>query len=160
MAELPEQTQAQLPAEHPIAIYNAFPRDFANMQQLMDYLPRIAEMRCDVVWINPIQECTANRFYERTSKLTGQQIHVKDSVYAMTRDDRFLPGWEGNVAALTDVANGLGMDMMFDLVLNHVSTDAEMTRRPENRDWFNGNHAKLRGAVKAADNKFTFSQII
>ena len=142
MAELPEQAQAQLSVEHPIGIYNAFPGDFDNVQQLIQYLPTIAGMGCDVVWINPIQECRGrpDKFYDRPSKLTGEQIKVKDSLYAMTRDDRFLPGWLRDPAELTQLttaANGLGMDMMFDLVLNHIGTDARITVDPRFSHWFN-----------------------
>ena len=136
----PRQEQVAASATHPLSIYNAFPRDFANVQQLIQYLPTIAGMGCDVVWINPIQECTGpNEFYKRQSKLTGEEIQVKDSLYAMTSTDRFLPGWLRDPAELTQLtatANGLGMDIMFDLVLNHVGAHAETTRRPESRHWF------------------------
>lgn len=137
MAVTREDSQPQQSPEHPLVIYNAFPRDFANMQQLIDYLPQIAAMNIDVVWLNPIQECTASKFYERTSKLTGQQIHVRDSLYAMVDDKQRIHGWQGDITALTNTANGLGMDLMFDLVLNHIGSDAAMVTKLETRHWFN-----------------------
>lgn len=139
MAERLKQTQERVTVDalHPLAIYNAFPRDFVSAEQLIQYLPTIVRIGCDVVWINPIQECTASRFYNRPSKLTGETIRVKDSLYAMTDPVRTLPGWDiASIQRLTTAANGLGMDMMFDLVLNHVGKDAIMVRDHKTRHLF------------------------
>lgn len=134
-------------------MYNLFPRNYANIDEMTADLPRIREMGFSHVWMNPIHETTE---VEKKDWPQGTPNGLKGSIYSMrdpfmiAKDFSVVPEekrahmsrdeiWEEDKAALkrfTAKATELGMVPMFDLVLSHLAPDSELAK---------GTHPKFTG---------------
>jgi glycosidase len=142
----------------PLILYNAFPRSYSNIVELIDHLQEIKRMGFNSVWINPFQRCRENdsSLFEKSDKVSGikDKNWMTGSIYAMTDESRIASFWSTNdkdtdvqqVQALTAEAKRLGLCMMFDLVLNHVASNAEIVQ--QHPEWF---HAPKPPFIDAAE---------
>jgi alpha-amylase len=133
-------------ATEPILMYNQFPMvwdmDFNKMKL---YLPTIANMGFNVVWVNPFFKSTNNSFIA-VDEGNGTPIRVKNSLYEMY-DPSLVFGFEnskstGNPSGdkeikdkiniiinnYTETAKKHGLTPIFDLVLNHVAPDSPLVK--------------------------------
>jgi starch synthase (maltosyl-transferring) len=109
-----------------MVLYNVFPLLAGPFSQWAPHLKRAAEMGFDWIFLNPIQQLGASR-----------------SLYSIADYFRFnsaLVGLEGNAPhdeqfrLMMDVARGVGLKVMIDLVVNHCAIDSPITR--EHPEWF------------------------
>ncbi|QJD28533.1 alpha-amylase family glycosyl hydrolase [Methylococcus geothermalis] len=111
-------------------IYNLFPRLAGRFAQWTPHLERAAAMGFDWIFVNPIQQ--AGR--------SGSLYSIKDYFRI---NPAFVDGSavaEDQVRAMIRTANGLGMKVMVDLVINHCAYDSALLR--SHPEWFvreNGN---------------------
>ena len=96
-------------------IYNLFPRLAGTVVQWLEHLPRIAAMRFDWIYINPIHMpgfsgslYAVKDYYEMNPLFRGDAREPADVILA-----RFLEGAERR-----------GLSVMMDLVVNHTAKDA------------------------------------
>jgi hypothetical protein len=117
--------------------YNMFPSMFPSIEAMTDYLPHLAGIGFNAVWINPIQLAEGEAL-SRSSRDDGLRMKVKNSLYAMSTEKEFDPRIQGlskaTIQSFCQEAVGLGMQPMFDLVLNHVSATSPL--KNEHPDWF------------------------
>jgi alpha-amylase len=132
----------------PLLIYNQFPRCYQNINQMTEQLAQIADMGFTAVWINPIQQVGQTSF----DKTIGSHVEtVKGSLYAMKDPQMIDRAFSTNkrnfnndhdLKALheyTATAHRLNLIPMFDLVLNHIASDADLIlKHPQ---WFEGGSA-------------------
>lgn len=131
-------------AKEPILIYNQFPlvwnMDFDAMAK---YLPTIAGMGFNVVWVNPFFKSTNNGFLAVDE---GKGIHtkVRSSLYEMydpsliwiednsrstgnpSGDEETRDQINATVKTYTALAKINGLTPIFDLVLNHAAPDSPL----------------------------------
>lgn len=102
----------------PPIIYNLFPRYFDSIEAWHAEIPRIAEMRFNSIFINPIHECG----------LSGSMYAVKDFFRLDSRivgtgaDAGDWRGFRSFVAACDDQ----GLSVIVDLVINHTAIDSPL----------------------------------
>ncbi|UQN11817.1 alpha-amylase family glycosyl hydrolase [Methylococcus capsulatus] len=105
-------------------IYNLFPRLAGRFSRWTPHFERAAAMGFDWIFINPIQQ----------TGRSGSLYSIKDYFGI---DPAFLeaqPSGEQQVQAMVRAANGLGMRVMVDLVINHCAYDSPLLgAHPE---WF------------------------
>lgn len=130
----------------PLILYNAFPRAYKSISELKQHLPKIQTMGFNAVWLNPFQRCREDDsgLFEKSDKVSG----IKDgnlmtgSIYAMTDEKRIAAFWstgddktdDHEIQLFTDEAKKLGLCTMFDLVLNHVASNAKIVK--DHPEWF------------------------
>ncbi|MDR1666061.1 MAG: hypothetical protein LBR62_03420 [Puniceicoccales bacterium] len=134
----------------PLLVYNQFPRIWdMNFEAMTAYVPTIARMGFNVVWVNPFFK-TSELPVERVNEFTGEPLKVKGSLYAMydpaltygeIRESSGNPA-EGSavdaaIRSYTAVVKEHGMVPIFDLVLNHVAKDSPLVSG--NFPWFRDN---------------------
>lgn len=126
----------------PLAIYNAFPRDFPSIKDLINYIPNIRKMEMDIVWVNPFTNCDINKTVSvRKDKINNKPYTMVNSIYACNDLDSF--SWPGNnnsleIEVIQDLCQAIinnKMIPMFDLVLNHVGFLGKF--HIENQELFN-----------------------
>jgi starch synthase (maltosyl-transferring) len=123
-------------------IYNLFPLLAGPLRQWTPHLERAAALGFDWVFVNPIQR----------SGESGSLYSIAD-YFAF--DPRVLdPGssrsGEEQVRDVVRVAEGLGLQVMVDLVVNHCAYDAELVRaHPE---WFVHEHGRVAHPSCAGEN--------
>ena len=104
-----------------LIIYNIFPRRYAEIQHIIQDLPRIQQLGFNAIWINPIQVANATPYHGDSRA---------SSLYAMTDTDQyaaFLPDCtDDSLIELTQRAKHLGLIPIFDLVLCHMGSDANI----------------------------------
>lgn len=103
-------------------IYNLFPPLVGSVARWIDEVPRIAALGFDWVWLNPVHY----------PGFSGSLYAIKDyrrmnPLFSEAEPDSALGEF---VAA----ANGHGLKVMMDLVINHASKDALLIA--EHPDWF------------------------
>src|SRR5438093_3815898 len=108
-----------------LRIYNLFPTLAGTTRDWMVHLPRIAAMGFNAVYVNPFHY----------PGFSGSLYAVKD-YYRL--NPRFRGGQMGDDGALlhqfTAAADGHGLRVIMDLVVNHTSRDSELVAsRPH---WF------------------------
>ncbi|MDD2769354.1 MAG: alpha-amylase family glycosyl hydrolase [Methylococcus sp.] len=105
-------------------IYNLFPLLAGPFGQWTSHLERAAAMGFDWIFVNPIQQPGSS----------GSLYSIKDYFGI---NPAFLDGCtspEDQVGAMIQTANGLGMKVMVDLVINHCAYDSSLLKvSPE---WF------------------------
>lgn len=105
-------------------IYNLFPLLAGPFGQWTPHLERAAAMGFDWIFVNPIQQ----------PGRSGSLYSIKDyfGINPAFLDGRTSP--EDQVGAMIRTANGLGMKVMVDLVINHCAYDSSLLKvSPE---WF------------------------
>ena len=130
-------------------IYNQFPRRYqyenstdrlSVIDRMIEDLPRIAKMGCNVIWVNPLALPGGKKMQ------SGNEVHC--SLYAMANGDELNPEFfppdstnsdrEKLLRQFTQTAIGLRLTPIFDLVINHVANESrqienEAEARPEER---------------------------
>ncbi|MEW6038236.1 MAG: alpha-amylase family glycosyl hydrolase [Pseudomonadota bacterium] len=105
-------------------IYNLFPLLAGRFPQWMPHLERAAAMGFDWIFVNPVQQ----------TGRSGSLYSIKDYFRI---NPAFLDGAsapEDQVRAMIRAANGLGLKVMVDLVINHCAYDSPLvSAHPE---WF------------------------
>lgn len=106
-------------------IYNLFPLLAGPIASWSGHLPRIARMRFDWIYLNPVQY----------AGFSGSIYAVKDyyRLNPLVRGDATATDDE-LVAAFVRKANERGIDVMMDLVVNHTSRDAPLVA--EHPEWY------------------------
>jgi starch synthase (maltosyl-transferring) len=105
-------------------IYNLFPLLAGRFSQWTPHLERAAAMGFDWIFVNPIQQ--AGR--------SGSLYSIKDYFCINPAFLEAQPSAEEQVKAMIRAANGLGMKVMVDLVINHCAYDSPLPcAHPE---WF------------------------
>lgn len=131
--------------KNPILIYNQFPRVWSmDFRAMTAYLPNIASMGFNVVWVNPFFKTSDKVEVKRVDEGKGTPIIASNSLYAMYDPSLIysenLASSTGNplgnpqtaeeanalVRQYTDAARGNGLVPIFDLVLNHVAKDSPL----------------------------------
>ncbi|CDZ76572.1 hypothetical protein BN59_00846 [Legionella massiliensis] len=118
------------PTNGSLRLYNMFPyrnyKDGIGIDGMTAYLPEVAAMGFNAVWINPIQQAGT---LARDNPEPGNNNKVSGSLYAMSSDEEFnpliFPGCtkeqcEDKLRNWTRQARLCGLFPLFDLVLNHV----------------------------------------
>lgn len=103
---------------HDKVIYQAYPKSFndtdgngvGDLRGVIEKLPYLEELGIDVVWLNP--------FYKSPQNDNGYDIADYKSI------DPMFGTWE-DFDELVEEAKKLGIGLMLDMVLNHVSTEHE-----------------------------------
>ena len=103
-----------------LVVYQAYPKSWqdttgngkGDLRGVTQRLPYLADLGIDLLWLNP--------FYKSPQKDNGYDISDYKSI------DPDYGTWE-DLDELVQKAGDLGIGLMFDMVLNHVSTD---------HDWF------------------------
>jgi starch synthase (maltosyl-transferring) len=107
-----------------VRIYNLFPLLAGRVSQWTPHLERAAAMGFDWIFVNPIQQ----------TGRSGSLYSIKDYFRI---NPAFLDGAsapEDQVRAMIRAANGLGLKVMVDLVINHCAYDSPLvSAHPE---WF------------------------
>lgn len=140
------------------------------IEAMADYIPKISQMGFNAVWINPIQEPGNGEVLTKRDKNIGVRINnlVSYSLYAMkypyliNREFSVVPrddngnllvtedkAFELDKIALrnfTDTARKNNIVPMFDLVMNHVASDAPLCN--EKPHWFKGIDPDFKDARK------------
>lgn len=164
--------ESKIPIRHQNGVmrcYNMFPRQFSNLHGMRSYLDQVSDMGFNVVWINPIQK-SGNVVLRRMDKNNGtwEGNTVAKSLYAMSdhntieRDFSVAPRDEqGNllcspdraralddeaIKEFTKEARRLGITPIFDLVMNHLSSDSEICKLHPH--WFIGTEPQFKDANK------------
>lgn len=128
----------------PILIYNQFPLSWMmDFEKMAGYLPFIAKMGFNVVWVNPFFKSTNREFFE-VDEGNGVCKKAKNSLYEMydpsltwsksngmstgnpSGDEPIKEAINKNIRNYTDQARANGLTPIFDLVLNHVATDSPL----------------------------------
>jgi alpha-amylase len=135
-----------------LCCYNMFPTQFKNINDMTGYLPSVKEMGFNAVWINPIQQSGNVDGLSKRDKTNGVRAGnlVTRSLYAMKDKDMISPYFsvasadaspeqaasqnEQALKNFTKTARDNGLVPMFDLVLNHVSSDSKHIE--EHPEWF------------------------
>ncbi|WP_273340196.1 alpha,alpha-phosphotrehalase [Alloiococcus otitis] len=103
-----------------LVVYQAYPKSWqdttgngkGDLRGVTQRLPYLADLGIDLLWLNP--------FYKSPQRDNGYDISDYKSI------DPDYGTWE-DLDELVQKAGDLGIGLMFDMVLNHVSTD---------HDWF------------------------
>ena len=103
-----------------LVVYQAYPKSWqdttgngkGDLRGVTQRLPYLADLGIDLLWLNP--------FYKSPQKDNGYDISDYKSI------DPDYGTWQ-DLDELVQKAGDLGIGLMFDMVLNHVSTD---------HDWF------------------------
>ena len=103
-----------------LVVYQAYPKSWqdttgngkGDLKGVTQRLPYLADLGIDLLWLNP--------FYKSPQKDNGYDISDYKSI------DPDYGTWQ-DLDELVLKAGDLGIGLMFDMVLNHVSTD---------HDWF------------------------
>jgi starch synthase (maltosyl-transferring) len=104
-------------------IYNLFPLLAGTVPQWGAELPRIAAMGFDWVYVNPYHQTGGSRSLYAVADPYRLDERVRD---AAAGDD------DAQIAAFVKQADGLGLGVMTDLVINHTARDAELAHeRPD-----------------------------
>lgn len=133
-------------AKEPILIYNQFPLVWnMNFNAMAEYLPTIAGMGFNVVWVNPFFKSTNNGFLA-VDEGKGTHTEVRNSLYEMydpsliwsidnprstgnpSGDEETKDKINAIVKNYTDRAKTNGLTPIFDLVLNHAAPDSPLVR--------------------------------
>lgn len=103
---------------HDKVIYQAYPKSWkdttgsgmGDLRGVIEKLPYLNELGIDMLWLNP--------FYNSPQNDNGYDISDYKSI------DARYGTWE-DLDELVEKASALNIDLMFDMVLNHVSTEHE-----------------------------------
>lgn len=97
-----------------------------DLQGVAEKLGWIEDLGATTVWLSPIFEMRTEKFHGHGA-FHGYWVEDLAQV-----EDRF--GGERALKQVVDAADARGMNLMFDLVVNHVGMDTKLTR--EHPDWF------------------------
>ena len=133
------------------AWYELFPRSWGGLQGVRKVLPELAELGFDVVYLPPIHPIGLTNRKGRDNSLTAAPgdpgspwaIGSADGGHAAVHPDL---GTLEDVAALTETAHGLGMDIALDYAIQCSADHPWLREHPE---WF---HRRPDGTLKYAEN--------
>lgn len=116
---------AELTAKRPLLIYNQFPRVWnMDFKKMSDHVKHIKDMGFNIIWVNPFLK-TSNDVVERIDEFTGEKIHVKGSLYAMSTKDEYCEGVKKeDLKSYAQKVKEKDLSLIFDLVTNHVAKDS------------------------------------
>ncbi len=161
----------------PLLLYNQFPRSW-NMDicKMKEYLPTIKYLGFNAVWINPFMKTSKNFYVSRKNDIDGQYVKAVGSLYAMFDPsliyvDEYRDTSDGNPSQFTESSKDIvssyvneakyhGLDVLFDLVLHHVSKDSPLVagtfthfidKRIDTSKWFKGLDENKWDDVRAFD---------
>lgn len=110
----------------PVIIYNLFPLLTGTFPQWTPHLRRAKEMGFTWVFVNPIQKTGASGSLYSIADYFGINPLFVDASSPLSPADQ--------VREMLKTAEELGLKVMIDLVINHCSIDADITR--SHPDWF------------------------
>lgn len=114
----------------PVIIYNLFPLLAGTFSQWGPHLQRAKEMGFTWVFVNPIQQTgKSGSLYSIADYFSINPIFVDPAVGGPPADQ---------VKGMLRTAEGLGLKVMIDLVINHCSIDSAVTR--SHPEWFVREH--------------------
>lgn len=112
--------------KNPLLIYNLFPRFFHHIYEWIDFLPHVAEMGFNAIFVNP--------FFE--TGFSGSLYAVKDyykinPLFLMKGED---PKDFSPVISFNEACKKNGLELFIDLVINHTAFDCVLTK--EHPEWY------------------------
>jgi starch synthase (maltosyl-transferring) len=119
-------------------IYNLFPLLAGRVEEWDKHLTRAAEMGFNWVFVNPIQRTgSSGSLYSIADHFDFNPLMV-DNESALSAEEQ--------VKKMIGTAEGLGLKVMVDLVINHCSVDSSLLR--SHPEWFvwEGDHIVHPGA--------------
>jgi starch synthase (maltosyl-transferring) len=109
-----------------VKIYNLFPLLAGPLDTWTPHLERAASMRFDWVFVNPIQKLGRSRSLYSIADYFAINPALLSAPSTLAPDDQ--------VRSMAQAAEGLGLSLMIDLVINHCAEDSPLvTTHP---DWF------------------------
>lgn len=132
-------------------IYNLFPRLAGRFDGWTPHLERASRMGFDWVFVNPIQRLGQSR------SLYSIADHFAINETFVSPDSGCTP--EEQVRAVIAEAEGLGMAMMIDLVINHCAKDSQLVHK--HPDWFvrDGNAVASAFCVESDGNRVVWHDL-
>ena len=114
-------------------IYNLFPLLAGPLDTWAPHLERAASMGFDWVFVNPIQKLG------RSNSLYSIADYFAINKVLLSPGSKRAP--DDQVRAMAETAEGLGLSLMIDLVINHCAEDSALVK--EHPDWFVHEHGRV-----------------
>ncbi|MCX7725890.1 MAG: alpha-amylase family glycosyl hydrolase [Chitinispirillaceae bacterium] len=113
----------------PLIIYNLFPRFFNHFDEWIDFLPHIAEMGFNAIFLNP--------FFE--TGFSGSLYAIKDyyklnPLFLKKGED---PSDFSPIIRFNNECKKYGLKLFIDLVINHTAFDSVLTK--QHPEWYKRN---------------------